>query len=168
MPLRIDRRTLPRSRAAAAVGGQTGWRWNIWNAGWLKQHCRDLPQDRKGAETRLPAFAMMFGNFITGVAIFGPAGMLAELATGLSVTIRDAGLLLTFGAIVLCFGSPLMAWIDHRYRPTKLPATTSALSRWGHAACAFAPDYKTLLVIRHRHAGRSPRSIRRRPRVRSP
>ena len=59
---------------------------------------------------RLAKFALMFGNFVIGVAILAPAGMLAELAQGLAVTIRDAGLLVTFGAVVLCFGSPLVTW----------------------------------------------------------
>jgi MFS transporter, DHA1 family, inner membrane transport protein len=98
--------------------------------------------------TRLPAFTMMFGNFITGVAILAPAGMLVELATGLSVTIRDAGLLLTFGAIVLCVGSPLMAWITTAIDRRTLLAATLGIIALGHIAAAFAPDYTALLVLR--------------------
>jgi DHA1 family inner membrane transport protein len=41
---------------------------------------------------------------VIGVAILAPAGMLGELAQGLAVTIRDAGMLVTFGAVVLCVG----------------------------------------------------------------
>lgn len=81
-----------------------------WSAGWLAT-AEAAAGRAEDAGTRVPAFAIMFGNFITGVAILGPAGMLVELATGLSVTIRDTELLLSFGAIVPCFGSPLMAWI---------------------------------------------------------
>jgi len=46
------------------------------------------PADRAFAPT-----ALMLGNFVTGCSVLAPAGMLAELATGLDVTIRDAGLL---------------------------------------------------------------------------
>ena len=100
------------------------------------------------ASTRLPALTMMLGNFVVGVAILGPAGMLAELASGLSVSIRDAGLLMTFGAVVLCLGSPLMAWATTVIDRRKLLATTLGIIALGHAASAFAPDYKTLLVVR--------------------
>ena len=39
----------------------------------------------------------MLGNFVTGTSVLAPAGMLPDLAAGLGVTIRDAGLLITFG-----------------------------------------------------------------------
>ena len=61
-------------------------------------------------ERRFAPTALMLGNFITGTSILAPAGMLSELSGGLQVSIRDAGLLITFGAIVLCIGSPLAAW----------------------------------------------------------
>ena len=100
------------------------------------------------ASTRLPALTMMLGNFVVGVAILGPAGMLVELATGLSVSFRDAGLLMTFGAIVLCLGSPLVAWATTAIDRRKLLATTLGIIALGHVASAFAPDYNTLLVAR--------------------
>ena len=58
--------------------------------------------------------ALMLGNFVTGTSVLAPAGMLRELSAGLGVTIRDAGLLITFGAVVLCIGSPLTAWLTSR------------------------------------------------------
>ena len=67
-------------------------------------------QADKPVSARLTAFTLMFGNFVTGLSIMGLAGMLGDLANGLGVTIRDAGLLITFGAVVLCIGSPLMVW----------------------------------------------------------
>ena len=54
----------------------------------------------------LPRIALMLGNLATGVAILAPAGMLTVLADGLHVGIRDAGLLVTYGAVILCIGSP--------------------------------------------------------------
>src|SRR6202171_2315609 len=58
--------------------------------------------------------ALMLGNFVNGAAVLAPAGMLSELSSGLDVSIRDAGLLITFGAIVLCIGSPLTAGLSSR------------------------------------------------------
>ena len=99
-------------------------------------------------ERRFAPTALMFGNFVTGTAILAPAGMLSELAAGLDVAIRDAGLLITFGAIVLCIGSPLTAWLTSRIERRKLLTATLASLALTNAASAFAPDYASLLVIR--------------------
>jgi MFS transporter, DHA1 family, inner membrane transport protein len=90
----------------------------------------------------------MLGNIVTGCSVLAPAGMLIELSSGLDVTIRDAGLLITFGAIMLCIGSPLTAWLTSRIERRTLLTTTLALLALTNAASAFAPDYKSLLVIR--------------------
>src|SRR6202163_1341384 len=99
-------------------------------------------------ERRFAPTALMLGNFITGTSILAPAGMLSELSGGLQVSIRDAGLLITFGAIVLCIGSPLAAWLTSRIERHALLTTTLAVLALANAASAFAPDYATLLVIR--------------------
>src|SRR6476620_7508780 len=97
---------------------------------------------------RFAPTALMLGNIVTGCSVLAPAGMLGELSSGLGVTIRDAGLLITFGAIVLCIGSPLSAWLTSRIeRRTLLTATLGVLALT-NAASAFAPDYTTLLVLR--------------------
>src|SRR5437870_593094 len=90
----------------------------------------------------------MLGNFITGIAILAPAGMLADLAADLAVSISDAGLLVTYGAIVLCVGSPLMAWLTAAVDRRLFLAATLAVLAGGHVASAFAPNYATLLVLR--------------------
>src|SRR5664279_2339960 len=92
--------------------------------------------------------ALMLGNFVTGCSVLAPAGMLSELSAGLDVSIRGAGLLITFGAIVLCVGSPLTAWLTSRIERRTLLAATLAVLALANAASAFAPDYATLLVIR--------------------
>jgi MFS transporter, DHA1 family, inner membrane transport protein len=90
----------------------------------------------------------MFGNIVTGCSVLAPAGMLIELSSDLGVTVRAAGLLITFGAVMLCVGSPLTAWLTSRIdRRTLLTATLAVLAAT-NAASAFAPDYATLLVIR--------------------
>ncbi|THD59360.1 MAG: MFS transporter [Bradyrhizobium sp.] len=99
-------------------------------------------------ERRFAPTALMFGNVVTGCAVLAPAGMLNELSGGLDVSIRGAGLLITFGAIVLCVGSPLTAWLTSRIERRTLLTTTLAVLALTNAASAFAPDYATLLVIR--------------------
>ena len=109
----------------------------------MKHPPEDIHVHRRFAPT-----ALMLGNVITGCSVLAPAGMLSELSGGLGVTIRDAGLLITFGAIVLCIGSPLTAWLTSRIERRTLLTATLAVLALTNAASAFAPDYTTLLVIR--------------------
>ena len=51
---------------------------------------------------RFAPTALMLGNIVTGCSVLAPAGMLRELSDGLDVSITTAGLLITFGAVVLC------------------------------------------------------------------
>ena len=97
---------------------------------------------------RFAPTALMLGNIVTGCAVLAPAGMLGELSSGLGVSIRDAGLLITFGAVMLCIGSPVTAWLTSRIERRTLLAATLALLALTNAASAFAPDYASLLVIR--------------------
>jgi predicted MFS family arabinose efflux permease len=106
------------------------------------------PPEPVHVERRFAPTALMLGNFVTGTSVLAPAGMLSELSEGLDVTIRDAGLLITFGAIVLCIGSPLTAWLTSRIERRTLLTSTLAVLALANAASAFAPDYATLLVIR--------------------
>jgi MFS transporter, DHA1 family, inner membrane transport protein len=90
----------------------------------------------------------MFGNIVTGTSIMAPAGMLSELSGGLGVSINSAALLVTFGAVVLCIGSPLTAWLTSRIERRSLLTGTLAVLALTNVASAFAPDYASLLVIR--------------------
>src|ERR1700710_1016830 len=97
---------------------------------------------------RFAATALMLGNIVTGCSVLAPAGMLSELSSGLGVAIRDAGLLITFGAIMLCVGSPVTAWLTSRIERRTLLTVTLAVLAVTNLASAFAPDYASLLVIR--------------------
>jgi MFS transporter, DHA1 family, inner membrane transport protein len=106
------------------------------------------PPEPNPTARRFAPTALMLGNVVTGCSVLAPAGMLSELASGLDVTIRDAGLLITFGAIVLCIGSPLMAWLTSRIERHTLLTATLAVLALANIVSAFAPDYVSLLVIR--------------------
>ena len=90
----------------------------------------------------------MLGNFVTGCSVLAPAGMLPELSESLGVSIRTAGLLITFGAIVLCIGSPVTAWLTSRIERRALLTSTLAVLALTNIASAFAPNYASLLAIR--------------------
>ena len=97
---------------------------------------------------RFAPAALMLGNVVTGCSVLAPAGMLANLSSGLDVSIRTAGLLVTFGAIVLCIGSPVTAWLTSRIERRTLLSATIAVLALANLASALAPDYASLLAIR--------------------
>lgn len=90
----------------------------------------------------------MVGNIVIGLAVIGPAGMLAELAEGLRVGIHDAGLLVTYGAVVLCIASPVLAWLTTRVDRRMLLVATLAIIAAGLGLSAVAPNYATVLILR--------------------
>ncbi len=91
---------------------------------------------------------LMLGNVVTGLSILGPAGMLADLADGLHVGIHDTGLLVTYGAVVLCIGSPIMAWLTTRMDRRALLVATLAILAVGQAASALTSNYFVILLLR--------------------
>jgi predicted MFS family arabinose efflux permease len=99
-------------------------------------------------ERRFAPTALMLGNVVTGCAVLAPAGMLGELSSGLDVTISTAGLLVTFGAVMLCVGSPVTAWLTSRIERRALLTATLLILAVTNIASAFAPDYASLLAIR--------------------
>lgn len=90
----------------------------------------------------------MIGNFVTGIGLLGPTAMLGELSAGLGVTIREAGLLITFGAAMLCICSPLMSWLTSRVERRHMLIGVIAVVAVCNLASAFAPNYAVLLAIR--------------------
>jgi MFS transporter, DHA1 family, inner membrane transport protein len=97
---------------------------------------------------RFAPTALMLGNVVTGCSVFAPAGMLRELAAGLDVSVRTASLLITFGAVTLCLGSPITAWLTSRIDRRRLLTATLAVLGLCNLASAFAPDYASLMAIR--------------------
>jgi DHA1 family inner membrane transport protein len=108
---------------------------------------KNLPEGSHAGRRFAPT-ALMFGNLITGCSVLAPAGMLIELSADLGVSVTTAGLLITFGAAVLCIGSPLTAWLTSWVERRTLLTTALAVLAFTNTASALAPDYTTLLVIR--------------------
>jgi MFS transporter, DHA1 family, inner membrane transport protein len=108
---------------------------------------KNLPEGSHAGRRFAPT-ALMLGNLITGCSVLAPAGMLIELSADLGVSVTTAGLLITFGAAVLCIGSPLTAWLTSWVERRTLLTTALAVLAFTNTASALAPDYTTLLVIR--------------------
>ncbi len=92
--------------------------------------------------------ALLLGNFVIGTSVMGPGGMLTELSSDLGVSIRDAGLLITFGAAALFICSPLSAWLTGRFDRRKFLGSLIVLLALCNLASAFAPNYGALMAIR--------------------
>jgi DHA1 family inner membrane transport protein len=92
--------------------------------------------------------ALLSGNFITGLCVLAPSGMLTELPAALGVTVRDIGLLVTYGAVVLCLGSPIVSWLTTRIGRRLLLSGTLAIIAAGHVASAVVDSYAAILVLR--------------------
>lgn len=74
--------------------------------------------------------------------------MLPELSHEFGVSIREAGLLITFGAIMLCIGSPVSAWLTSRIDRRLLLSISVATMAAAQFASMMAPSYATLMAVR--------------------
>ncbi|MFT4102623.1 MAG: MFS transporter [Burkholderiaceae bacterium] len=92
--------------------------------------------------------AYVFGNFVLGTGVMIATGMLNVLASSLSVSLAKAGQLVAIPGLVLAVGAPVLALLTARVERRRLLVTATGLFALGHAACALAPDYLTLLLLR--------------------
>ena len=92
--------------------------------------------------------SLLVGNFVIGTSVLAPTGMLNELSAGLGVSIREASLLITFGAVVMCVGSPVLAWWTSRIDRRLLLGSSLGLVALGHLASAYAGSFALLLALR--------------------
>lgn len=96
----------------------------------------------------LPLIALFLAAFAFGTTEFVIAGVLPEVAAGLSVEIPTAGYLVSGYAIGIAVGGPLLTLATARIsRKTLLLGLTVAFTV-GQAACAMAQDFPAMLVLR--------------------
>ena len=77
-----------------------------------------------------------------------PAGMLNELSRDLQVSIGQASLLVTLGAVVLCLGSPLLSWATSRMDRRTLLCAILLIITAAHLAAAFTTSFAAVLALR--------------------
>jgi len=98
--------------------------------------------------SRAAAYALLVGNFLIGMSVVAPAGMVGPLSADLGVSVTSAALLLTFGAVVLCIGSPLAAWGGAALDRRLLLSLSLAGLALSHVASALAPSLSGLMAVR--------------------
>lgn len=92
--------------------------------------------------------AFTFGNFVIGSGMMVVTAMLNELATGLGVSVPQAGVLISAAGAVLFVGAPLAAAFTAHIERHKLLIGSLLVSGVGHLLCALAPTYAWLLPLR--------------------
>ncbi|OTG87158.1 MFS transporter [Acinetobacter sp. ANC 4558] len=95
-----------------------------------------------------PLLALAIGAFAIGTTEFSPMGFLPEIAHDLSVSIPQAGLLISAYAIGVMIGAPLMTlWLSRFPKRTAL-ILLMAIFTIGNICATFAPDYMSLMGAR--------------------
>lgn len=104
------------------------------------------PTDR----SRLPPvlWALMVGNFVIGTGVMVVPGTLTDISQSLGVSIPQAGQLITAAAILMGVGAPLFASLVAGWDRRRLLALSLVWYGLLTLACALAPAYPALLVLR--------------------
>jgi predicted MFS family arabinose efflux permease len=108
------------------------------------------PGGATAAQAPLPPvlWAFMTGNFVIGTGVMVVPGTLNEISGSLAVSVPTAGQLITIAAIVMGVGAPLLAAIVAGWDRRRLLALSMLWYAVLLGACAFAPNYSSLMVLR--------------------
>ena len=93
-------------------------------------------------------WALLFGNFAIGCGVMVVAGSLNDLTRSLEVSVALGGQLIAIGAMVMCFGAPLLAGWVSGFDRRRLLAWSLLWFAVGHGLCALMPSYATLWPMR--------------------
>jgi predicted MFS family arabinose efflux permease len=102
------------------------------------------------ARTALPAvlWPLLFGNFVIGSGVMVLPGTLNEISSSLDVSVSTAGQLISAGAVLMCFGAPLLAAVVAGWDRRRLLALSMAWYGVLHLACMAATTFGALLPLR--------------------
>jgi predicted MFS family arabinose efflux permease len=107
----------------------------------------DHSSTTNNSETAL-LWALLIGNFVIGTGVMLVPGTLNEIALSLQIGVASAGQLITAAAITVCIGAPLFAFAVAKMDRRTLLAASMLWYAIMHAACALAPGYTSLLILR--------------------
>lgn len=96
----------------------------------------------------LPLFALFLAAFAFGTTEFVIAGVLPQVADGLGVSIPVAGYLVSGYAIGIAIGGPLLTLATTRLARRTLLLGLVAAFTLGQVACALAPGFSAMLLLR--------------------
>jgi DHA1 family inner membrane transport protein len=92
--------------------------------------------------------SLFAGAFAIGTSEFVVAGLLPEIADDLSVSIPQAGLLVSGYAIGVAVGGPILSLLTARFPRKPMILALMAVFVAGHVLCALAPSYGVLMTAR--------------------
>jgi DHA1 family inner membrane transport protein len=95
-----------------------------------------------------PLLALFLGAFAFGTAEFVIAGVLPEVASGLSVSVPTAGYLVTAYAAGIAVGGPILAVATKKMERKRLILLLTVAFTAGQVLCAVAPTFELLLLAR--------------------
>ena len=95
-----------------------------------------------------PLWALMAGNFVIGTGVMAVPGTLNDISTSLSVSIPQAGQLITAAAIVMGIGAPLFATLVAGWDRRRLLTLSLLWYALFMGLSALAPSYGWLLALR--------------------
>ncbi|MGV3577098.1 MAG: MFS transporter [Devosia sp.] len=98
--------------------------------------------------TKLAIFAMAIGSFGIGTGEFAIMGLLRNMAGDLTISLQDAGHVISAYALGVVVGAPLFAILFARTPRKPLMIWLMALFVVGNIGSALAPDYWTLIAMR--------------------
>ena len=96
----------------------------------------------------LALYALTAGAFGIGVTEFVIMGLLIEVGRDLGVSIPAAGLLISGYALGVVVGAPIMTVATSRWPRKMVLLVLMGIFTIGNLACAFAPDYWSLMAAR--------------------
>jgi predicted MFS family arabinose efflux permease len=97
---------------------------------------------------KITYWALLFGNFVIGMGVLMPAGLLNGLGQAFSRDPATIGTLIGYGAALLFVEAPLLAFLTNRVDRRWLLTAALAVYAVGHFASALAPNFSTLLIAR--------------------
>ena len=96
----------------------------------------------------LPLLALFLAAFAFGTTEFVIAGVLPQVAEGLGVSVPTAGYLVSGYACGIAIGGPLLALATKGLSRKALLLGLAVAFTLGQVACAMAPDFASMLVLR--------------------
>lgn len=109
----------------------------------------NLPLHEKRVRTANSALlALSVGAFAIGTTEFGPMGFLPDIASGVQVSLPQAGQIISAYAIGVMISAPLMTLFLARLQMRSALMVAMSLFTLGNLVSALAPSYETLLLAR--------------------
>jgi len=102
----------------------------------------------RGIEMKKSLLALTLGGLGIGITEFVMMGLLPDIAKDLSISIPQAGHLISAYALGVVIGAPLLVVIAGSYPPKKILMVLMLMFTVFNALSAFAPGYTTMFAAR--------------------